>query len=211
MRKSLLVLLAISLFASCNLATKGEKIGSYSAPKKALLVMDVQTDFVGGEARMPVAKDEVDGMIERINAVSADFAAAGDTVIYIRNVFPKGDIGNLFRNNAAVENSEGIKIDPRVRIVSDIVFDKSQPDAFSNRNFEKFLLDNQIDELTVSGVFADQCVYWTSAAALQRGYKVRYMIDGVAAKDRRTIEKAAAAIADRGATVFEYGTGKGRF
>jgi nicotinamidase-related amidase len=204
MKKLLLLLLALPLFASCNLATKGEKIGTYTAPRKALLVMDVQTDFVGGEARMPVAKDQVEGMIERINVASADFAAAGDRVIYIRNVFPKGDIANLFRNNAAVENSGGIKIDPRVRLVSDVVFDKNQSDAFSNKNFEKFLLDNQIDELTLSGVFADQCVYWTSVAALQRGYKVRYMINGVAAKDRKTIEKAAASIAEKGATVFSY-------
>jgi nicotinamidase-related amidase len=103
-----------------------------------------------------------------------------------------------------VEGTEGIRIDPRIVQVSSIVFDKSQPDAFSNRAFEKYLIDHQIDELTLCGVFADQCVYSTSAAALQRGYKVRYMINGVAAKNEKTIIRAANSIKGKGAIVFEY-------
>jgi nicotinamidase-related amidase len=143
-------------------------------------------------------------MIERVNAISADFLRDGRSVIYIRNVFPKNDIGNLFRNNAAVEGTEGIRIDPRIVQVSSIVFDKSRPDAFSNRAFERYLIDQRIDELTLCGVFADQCVYWTSAAALQRGYKVRYMINGVAAKNEKTIIHAANSIKGKGAIVFQY-------
>jgi nicotinamidase-related amidase len=197
------LMLSIALI-SCNFATHGNKIETYSNPHKALLVMDVQKDFVGIDAKMPVAKDEVDSMIANINGITARLQANGNIVIYIRNVFPRNDIANLFRNNAAVENTDGIAIDDRVKQLSDNVFDKAQPDAFSNKSFERFLIDNRINEITVTGVFADQCVYWTSVSALNRGYKVNFMKNGVAAAKAGDIEKAASALKDKGANVFDY-------
>lgn len=153
---------------------------------------------------MPVAKNQVGGMIERINSISVEFINNGNSIIYIRNVFSKNDIANIFRNNAAVEGSEGIQIDSRIKQRSNIVFDKNQPDAFSNTEFEKYLLDNQINELTICGAFADQCVFWTSVAALNRGYKVNYMLNGVAAKNENDKKKASDSIHRKGAKLFNY-------
>jgi nicotinamidase-related amidase len=136
MRKSVIMVLAVvavvAVVSSCDMSTKGATIETYAEPGKALLVLDIQKDFTAEGARMPVNPDQVEGMLSAINDVAAQFEKSGDTVVYIRNVFPRNEIGNLFRRSAAVVGSPGVEFDERLTRVSDLVFDKSRPDAFSN-------------------------------------------------------------------------------
>ena len=199
-RKELLLLCAAALaLSSCDFSTKGDKIGTYKNPKRALLVLDVQKDFTSDSARMPIDRSQVVPLIRNINSLITDSQGKGDLVIYIRNVFHRPDVANLFRHYAAIEGSPGVAFDDRLLMVSDRVFDKSQPDAFSNKGLESFLVANQVGEITVCGVFADQCVYWTSRGALSRGYNVNYAVDAVGAGSARDISRAAASIEKYGA------------
>lgn len=202
MRKGLLLCIVIIVLSSCDFSTKGSRIASYGNPGRALLVLDVQKDFTSDAARMPVSKDLVAPMLQNINSLISESQTRGDVVVYVRNVFPKSDIANYFRHFAAVEGSPGIAFDDRLKVVSEYVFDKEQPDAFSNKKLESFLVANQIGEVTVCGVFADQCVYWTSRGALNRGYKVNYAVDAVAAKSTKDASKAAKSIGEYGAVLL---------
>jgi nicotinamidase-related amidase len=205
MRKSVIMVLAVvavvAVVSSCDMSTKGATIETYAEPGKALLVLDIQKDFTAEGARMPVNPDQVEGMLSAINDVAAQFEKSGDTVVYIRNVFPRNEIGNLFRRSAAVVGSPGVEFDERLTRVSDLVFDKSRPDAFSNAGLERLLVAKQISEVIVAGVFADQCVYWTSRGAINRGYKVTYLSDAVAAKSSKGVDKAAGSLERLGATI----------
>ncbi len=204
MRKGIYLLCAAALVLNCcNFSTKGKQIDTYAKPKRALLVLDVQKDFTAEGARMPVDRNQVVAMIENINSTISEFQKNVEPVIYIRNVFHKNDIANLFRRFAAVEGSSGIAFDDRLNVLSDQVFDKNQPDAFSNHELERYLISNQVSEITVTGVFADQCVYWTSRGALNRGYKVNYMVDAVAAKSAKDIDNAVKSIKDFGAAIVK--------
>lgn len=195
-----LLVVAFAL-GGCDLSTSGRRIAVYSQPRKALLVLDVQKDFTAAGARMPVDKTQAESMIRSINAAVSRFRERGDLVVYVRNVFRRGDILNVFRNFAAIEGSAAIAFDERLNVVSDLVFDKSRPDAFSNRELESFLVANRVSEITVTGLFADQCVYWTSRGALNRGYKVNYAVDAVAAGSDRAITRAAESLRARGASI----------
>jgi nicotinamidase-related amidase len=186
---------------ACDLSTHGPRIGSYGSPKRALLVLDVQKDFTGIAARMPVDRVHAQTMIGNINKIIAKFRERGDVIIYVRNVFGRYDIGNVFRNFAAVQGSPGVAFDDRLTVVSDLVFDKSRPDAFSNGKLESLLYARRISEITVTGVFADQCAYWTSRGALNRGYKVSYVADAVAARSAEDIDRAARSLKSHGATI----------
>lgn len=195
------VLLVFITLSSCDFSSKGESINSYQTPQSALLVMDMQVDFIGPNAKMPIEKSSVPALIENVNAEIENFKAQDKIIIYIRNVFPKNDIANFFRNQAAVEGSSGIAIDQRVKILSALIFDKNQPDTFSNKKFEHFLIDHQISELTLTGVYADQCTFYTAKSALNRGYKVNYLTQSVGAASGAKIQKAARRLAKLGATI----------
>jgi nicotinamidase-related amidase len=186
----------------CDFSSKGTPIGQYANNKTALLVLDMQDDFIGNNARMPVQKEEVTGLVDVVNRTIEKNKANGNIIIYIRNVFPKYDIGNLFRNGAAVEGSPGTRISDSINIESDIVFDKKAPDAFSNSAFEKFLINNQVNEIEIVGVFADQCVYYTSRSALNRKYIVNYVGNGVLSNSKNAKEKAIIDIRKLGANII---------
>lgn len=182
------LLLALS---ACSFDSKGAPIAPYPDSTKALVVLDVQKDFTSETARMPVEKSVVPSMIDNINSIERQFKANNLPVIYVRNVFSRWDlVANLFRHQAAVEETAGTDYDPRLNPLDDIQFTKSVPDMFSNRELEAFLVTHHVGHLYMTGVFADQCVYWSSKSALNRRYSVTIIADAVASADRKTAELA---------------------
>ena len=172
--------------------------------RKALLVLDIQEDFTGPKARMPVEAGQAGKMIANVNVLSSGAMRIGMTVIYIKNAFSRFDfIGNIFRNHASIKDSPGSAFDARLIIVGDTIFEKSQPDAFTNRDFERFMANRGIDELYITGVFADQCVLSTSKSAIRRGFKVNYISDAVASTTADDVDRAIAKIRKFGASIRE--------
>ncbi len=203
MKHFLLWLFFLLLFVSCTFDSMGRKINRYDSPSAALLIMDVQEDFTGPEAKMPVDSVQAELMIENLNTIINSGASPRFHIIYIQNVFPRNDIiANFFRHNAAVEGHQGISFDERLLQIEAPVFRKSVPDAFSNTDFEKYLIKNRIDTLYLTGVFADQCVFWTAKSALNRGYSVNYIIDAVASGKPKKVDKVADEISRAGADLL---------
>jgi nicotinamidase-related amidase len=183
-------------------STSGPPIAAYPTPRTALLVMDLQRDFLADDGRMPVARDQVTGMLDATNALLARATELGLDVVYVRNAFSEWDvIGNLARNGAAVAGSDGARLDPRVRAVGNAGFTKDQPDAFSNPELDAHLREHEIGRLVVAGVFADQCVRATVLGALNREYQVTVLSDGVAAATDRDREQALVGLVADGAEV----------
>ncbi len=159
--------------------------------KKALLILDIQKDFTDSRARMPVDSSQAKRIIENINRLIDEAKRNGTVVIYVKNAFSRFDfIGNLFRNNAALKDSLGSDFDTRLNVVNQNIFKKSRPDAFTNRDLDMFLVNREIDEIFVTGVFADQCVLSTSKSAIRRGIKINLIQDAVGAKNDKVVLKA---------------------
>ena len=60
--------------------------------------------------------------------------------VYIGNEFSKNDFLNIFRNFAAIKDSEGCKIDKRLNVVNEKnYFPKNRGSAFVNKNLKQFL------------------------------------------------------------------------
>ncbi|MCX6155350.1 MAG: cysteine hydrolase [Candidatus Kapabacteria bacterium] len=177
----IILITATFLLANCTLATKGNLINKYPNPKKALLVMDIQKDFTSNSAKMPVDSAQASNMISNLNKLLEKAEDMNLIVIYIGNEFEKsGYIANLFRNNAAIKGSIGAEMDQRLKIINKIYFSKNESDALSSEKLNTFLIDNHVNELFISGLFADGCVYWTARGALNRNYIVNIVEDCIA-------------------------------
>jgi nicotinamidase-related amidase len=103
-----------------------------------------------------------------------------------------------------VEETRGSEIDPRISIVSGNIYSKHKPDAFSSQGLNDFLIRNQINELYLCGVMADECVYSTALGAINRNYTVNYYINAVGSSNDRNIEKAARKLRDKGVNIIRY-------
>ena len=65
----------------------------------ALLVLDIQKDYVSDQARMSVAKPQIEPMLEKVNIIIDRFKSQGAPIVYIGNEFePKKFIANFLRN-----------------------------------------------------------------------------------------------------------------
>lgn len=199
--KIVLILLVLSIF-SCK--SNNLRINDYGNPNKALLVIDMQIDYIRENGKFTIENKQIENLINITNKIIDDYYKDNYKIIYLRNIFKETDFKNRFRNYAIIEGSLGIEIDPRINIVSKYVYDKYTPDAFSNINFENFLIENQINELSLCGFMADQCVYRTAISAYNKGYIVNYFENAVGSSNVRNIENAIKKLSKKGINIIKY-------
>ena len=192
------------LFAGSGFAAEGSIIPKAESPKTVLLVMDMQEDFLGEKAKMPINKDQIPAITAVVNSLIDEFERNGQQIIYIKSEFPKIAIGNNIRHHAAIVGSPGTAIYGKIRISGNVIFSKKKPDAFSNPEFEKYLVANQVNQLVITGVYADQCVLDTALEALDRKYRVKFVRNGVGSSSESAVNKACEKVKKKGAEVIEY-------
>lgn len=170
-------------------------------PDTALIVLDLQRDFLEDTGRMPIARGQVAPLIAVANAMIDAAAADRAPVVYVVNQFPRSAfVLNFFRHGAAITGSSGAEVDPRVHATDGVRFAKSEGDAFSNPALDAFLRERGVRQLVLLGVFAPRCVRATARGALRRGYGVTVVRDGVAAASDRARDTALAEMETDGAT-----------
>jgi nicotinamidase-related amidase len=153
------------------------------AASSAILLMDLQVDFLDtGKGRMPVSEEGAANVIAAANAVLSASVLPSAYPVAVINRFPRAQvIANFFRKGAAVEGTDGVLFDPRVRVPATVaVFAKSRPNAFSNPDLHSYLQDKSVSRLYIVGVFAEGCVRATAIQARSLGYEVVVPLDAIA-------------------------------
>jgi nicotinamidase-related amidase len=69
-------------------ATRGTSIGEHQQPRKAVLVIDAQEDFMTTQGKQMYSPSAIEGIIEAINCVIEQAHGHGIPVIYIRRETP---------------------------------------------------------------------------------------------------------------------------
>jgi len=198
---SVLAVFLFALLLSCSKPVTFEKIPVYAHPKSAFLVLDLQKDFTGPQARFPADSHQVERTLHWANWVIDGATVSNFVVVYIRNEFEPGGIENFVRGNAAVKGSPGIGLDPRLKVVGDHAFSKNKGDAFSSRALENFLKTNQVSRVYVAGLMGSACVLETVQGALGRGYDVRVLGEAVADRSLSRRDKALEKMKQLGAKI----------
>jgi nicotinamidase/pyrazinamidase len=165
--------------------THGRAIGAYPDPQKALFVIDVQEDFTGAAARAPFPVPDADRLIERINTISAWAKQKGYIICYIGQQLPHGLLFRMMTGNRGIIGTPGVKLDRRLNVVSGSYFPKMYADALSNKDLERFLRQQQVDQVFVCGLDAAHCVDATARGAVNHGYRVVVIEDAVATIDSK--------------------------
>jgi nicotinamidase-related amidase len=146
------------------------------AGREALLLIDFQNDFLVDHGRLPVARNQVAGVIAATNTALAEALSAGTPVAAVGNAFRRNDwLGNFFRHKAALVGSWGARWDMRVPIDGLPYFRKWASDAFVNPALEPWLKDQGVSRVALAGLFAKACLSATAKGALDRGFQVRVL------------------------------------
>jgi ureidoacrylate peracid hydrolase len=160
----------------------------FDAGRAALLVIDMQKDFVdeGAIMEVPMARAMVPEMARIIDACRK----ASIPVIYTRHVLSdRFDISPLevayqprLRKGGMREGSDGVEIVSAIAPkVDDTIIDKHRYDAFHNTRLETVLRTirgpGEVDTVIIIGTVTNICCESTARSAFMRDYKVVFVSD----------------------------------
>ncbi|SHJ11550.1 Nicotinamidase-related amidase [Clostridium cavendishii DSM 21758] len=177
----------------------------FDNPQKALLVIDIQEDYTGLEAKPPFPYKDSERLIKIVNNMIDEASKKDIVVVYISQEFD-GFVGKtiskLFGHGTAIKGNSGAEFDKRINIISNHCFTKNMPDAFTNHKLEMFLDEHQINELYLVGLDAAACVYFTAKGALKRGYNVSIIKDGIVLLEEKKWDSVLKKFEDNGITLI---------
>lgn len=167
--------------------TQGPRIGTYPTPRTALLVIDIQEDYTGPNAKKRYR--DGDRIVAASNVLLAKAQAQGAVVVFVENVIDN-PVMSVFTGGINAPGAPGTEMDRRLlKIPGTRTFTKGQSDAFSNPELDLYLRQNQIDRLLITGLDGAYCVDSTTRGALNRGYHVTLFSEGIATESGQTMEK----------------------
>ncbi|SFA87112.1 Nicotinamidase-related amidase [Bacillus sp. cl95] len=147
----------------------------------ALLVLDMQKDFISENGKFLVAKHQIEPMLEKVNSLIKHAKSHHTPVVYVGNEFRKSQfISNFFRSHAATKGEQGAELDQRLNVINNIYFSKHKGDALSNKKLVSYLHSLQIREVIIVGVYAEGCVLATAKGCLRNDFSVVVISDAVA-------------------------------
>jgi nicotinamidase-related amidase len=135
-------------------------------PKTALLVIDVQTDIVGGAF-------ERDRVVANVAALVDKARAAGTAVVWVQD------------NSADMpRDTDGWQLVPELsRDASEPLVHKRFADSFEETDLERVLAGLGVGHLVVAGAQTDECIRATLHGAIVRGYDATLVADAHTTED----------------------------
>ncbi|MGH9304635.1 MAG: cysteine hydrolase family protein [Acidimicrobiales bacterium] len=163
--------------------------GARSEAKLALLVVDMQNDFLSRGSPLLVPSGQA-ALSQAARAVAA--ARANDVmVIYTRSSFRSDGLdlglsgthyGEIGQGSRLVEGSLGAEIHADIApLQGDVVITKHRYSAFYGSDLDIVLQGAGVSSVAIAGVTTENCCHATARDAMFRGYEVIVLSDATAA------------------------------
>ncbi len=143
--------------------------------KKALIVIDMQNDYLWSERKSKFSYD-TEELTGNVNAAIRFFREKGQDVIYIAQIFSNLPTNRWFIG-FSIEGTEGTKLYSGLDVVSDLYFEKRFPDTFSSKAFREHMEKENYSEIYLCGLDECGCVGATAKGAVKAGYRVKMIKD----------------------------------
>lgn len=154
---------------------------------KALIVIDIQNDITKNYKEI----------IDNINSAIDWANNSGITVIYIKH-------NNLSDKTRTFKpDTNGEKLVPEMKIVSDNIFTKTKSNALTSEEFSAFIKENELKEFYIAGADAVACVKSTCFNMTKAGYAVTVLSDCITSYDKRKIDEMLQYYASKGCTIAQ--------
>jgi nicotinamidase-related amidase len=142
---------------------------SKQAPRRALIVIDVQNEYVTGNFRIeyPPVESSLPNIAKAIDAANEH----GVPVVLVQHVLP-ADAPIFAEGSVGVQLHSVVADRPHNHVVTKVL-----PSTFSSAGFEDWLKEHRIDTLTVIGYMTQNCNDATIREAMHKGYSVEFLPD----------------------------------
>lgn len=193
------IVTAVVVMRRVHEPTTGTAIDRRGRGRSALLIVDMQTDFVEGNG---YPRAEVDRKIRGINARVEHARSADIAIATLRQVY-RGPVATtvirLFGRGLGNPNSSGLELHPDLDARAETDFVKSRLDGFSNPALGQWLARQRVGVVEILGLDGCYCVRATAIGALNRGFDVRLDDDTILAANESKWRMCAEELGARGA------------
>lgn len=159
--------------------------------KSALIIVDVQNDFLPGGA---LAVPNGDAIIEPLNRYIELFRKKKLPIFATRDWHPENHVSFKERGGPwpphCIQNTHGAMISEKLNLLSDVkIIDKAfSPDRDSYSGFQETVLDLELRKLDVrrlfiGGLATDYCVKSTVLDSLELGFETVLLLDAIKGVD----------------------------
>ena len=156
---------------------------------KALLVIDMQEDYVGENRNTRRFPYHSEILISRINQRISDFCNESNMVIYVLNRF-------FYQSKKYTPQSvKGINI------VSDMIFIKNRASCFTNPELIQFLHDKNVTGAEMVGIDGNYCVAASARAGVKNGLSVIFNQQCIEAAKINKLRKTISNLQNVGITI----------
>src|SRR5499427_174800 len=167
------------------------QIGAIDPKKTAMIVVDMQNDFVAAGAVMetPAARAVVPKLAEALNICrEAQIKVIYTSHLHRRDGCDMGlfdDLHPPIANRAAlVDGTQGVDIYPEVAPLSgEHVVKKHRYSGFFGTDLDIILREWGVDTVIISGTTTENCCHATARDAMFRNYRVVFLSDATATYD----------------------------
>ena len=168
----------------------------------ALVLLNYQVDYLRVDGRMPVAQDQVGGLIKATNKMIAAMRQRPMPVIYTMNEFsPFQPVSDIGQNFSALRFDSGSVLDPRINYLGGVYFSNQEWNAFDNPQFDRHLQLIGAGHLVLAGTYPERSMLDTAREAKRRGYTVTVISDAIASSDAQRRDSALQALRGTGVEV----------
>lgn len=155
------------------------------SPRRALIVIDVQNEYVSG--RLRIEYPPLQTSLENIGRAMDAAHVAGLPIVVVQNdaaetapLFARGSTGHALH--------EAVSSRPRSRLVH-----KTLPSAMAETDLAAWLEQQHIDTITIAGYMTHNCDASTAIDAVHRGFTVELLSDATGAAPYRNAAGEASA------------------
>ena len=140
------------------------------ANKKALLVIDMQNDYLGPKRKAMFSYDSAE-LTASVNRAIHRYQSEGADILYIAHILPNIATNRWFIG-FSIKGTEGAKLYDGLDIVSDLYFEKNLSNTYTAKRFREFMKEKQYDEVAICGLDECGCVGKTALGAAKTGVRV---------------------------------------
>jgi len=159
---------------------------------KFVIVLDIQDYYTSNK----ISESSSQQLINSVNKVINNSNA--NRIIYIKRTHK---LLNLSLSYPFIYNSfdsAAMLLDKRINIVNNHVFIKEKSSAFSIKELNDFLKQNNATEIIIMGLLAEQCVYDSLIEGLKLGYKMYVIPEAIIGKTEKRKDEILKTLVSKG-------------
>lgn len=136
--------------------------------KRALLVIDVQNEYFSGKLPVTYPPESLENILKVMSAARVN----GIPVIVIQHTSTAENAETFVKGTTGWELLPEVSNQPCTHLM-----EKTLPGSFTGTDLESWLIENDIDTVTISGYMTHMCCDTTARQAFHRGFKVEFLSD----------------------------------